>query len=145
MRFSCHLVAVFVVLVALAVGSSHSDDSSKQSTEKGTPPKKLPSEAEIMAAKLKYAQNLLGAITQEDFKKIEDNATALVKISEGAEILNARKTEEYLLQAKMFRQTLTKMAAKAQDRNIDGVRLTYLDLTGSCFKCHDYTRKNQRN
>lgn len=138
------LVAAVCVALAVVTDPGRADDAPKPAPEEKKPPRKLPTESEVMAAKLKYAQTLIEAVTREDFPKIEENATALVRISEGAEILNARKSEEYLLHAKMFRQTLAKMADKARDRNIEGVRLMYIEMSTNCFNCHDYTRKNKR-
>jgi len=124
-----------VAFLALAMNVGRSDDPKPKDS-----PAKLPTEAEIMAAKLKHGQNLLDAITHEDFKKIEENATALVRISNGAEFLNARKTEEYAFQSRAFRQSVSRLAEKARDRNTDGVLLAYQEMSANCVRCRQHTR-----
>ena len=136
------LAAVAAIALISAPGRS---DEPKRTGDKKDPPAKLPTEAEIMAAKLKHAQGLIDAITREDFKKVDEHATALVRISTGAEFLNARKTEEYEFQARMFRRTVSKMSDKAKDRNIEGVMLAYNEMSNSCLKCHQYTRDKKRD
>jgi len=37
------------------------------------------------------------------------------------------------------------MAEKADEKNIDGVRLAYLDMSTRCLKCHQYTRTRKRD
>jgi cytochrome c556 len=108
-------------------------------------PPKLPTEAEIMAAKVKHAQVLLDALAREDFKRIKEQATALVRISDAAEFLNAHKTDEYRLQAAAFRQSVATMVEKADAKNIDGVMLAYMDMSNRCLKCHQYTRNKKRD
>jgi hypothetical protein len=133
-----------VALVTLSAAPGRPDDPKQPGGQKEQPPK-LPTAAEIMAAKLKHAQALIDALTREDFKQVEANAGALVRISDGAEFLNARKTEEYAVQARGFRETVSRMAAKARDRNIDGVMLAYLDMSTSCLRCHQYTRNRKKD
>lgn len=125
-------------LVALAAAPARSKLPVEQ-------PQKLPSLAEIMVAKVKHSQILLDALAREDFKRIKDEATALVRISDAAEFLNAHKTDEYRLQTAVFRQSVATMADKAEARNIDGVLLAYLDMSARCVKCHQYTRTRKRD
>jgi cytochrome c556 len=129
-----------VAILSLLTNSGRSDEPKPQDQ-----PAKLPTEAEIMAAKLKHAQFLLDAITHEDFKKVEENATALVRISNGAEFLNARRTEEYAFQSRSFRIAMTRMAEKARARNIDGVMLAYQEMSNNCLRCHQHTRDKKRD
>jgi hypothetical protein len=133
-----------VALVALSAAPGRPGEPKQPGGQKD-PPQKLPTASEIMLAKLKHAQTLIDALTREDFGQVEKNATALVRISDGAEFLNARRTEEYVVQARGFRETVSRMAVKARDRNIDGVMLAYLDMSTSCLKCHQYTRNRKKD
>lgn len=135
-----HMSFACVAAMSLLATSGRTDEPKQKD-----PPAKLPTEAEIMAAKLRHAQTLIDAITHEDFKKVEENATALVRISNGAEFLNARKTEEYAFHSRAFRQTVSRMAEKAKDRNIDGVMLAYQEMSSSCLRCHQHTRDRKRD
>lgn len=124
-------------------GTAAPDDEKPAKPEPPQP--KLPTEAEVMAAKSKHAQVLLDAIAREDFKRIRDEANALVRIGDGAEFLNAHKTEEYTVQARQFRRTMATMAEKAEAKNIDGVMLAYLEMSNQCLRCHQYTRDRKRD
>jgi len=139
------LAAAVLIAVGLLANQAWSDSppKSKESSDE-PPPARLPTEAESMRAKLNYAQALLDAITREDFKRIEENATSLVRISEGAEILKAHKSDTYTLQARLFQQTVSTMAARARDKNIEGVLLAYHDMSSSCLKCHQYIRDRKK-
>lgn len=128
-----------VAILSLTATSGRSDEP------KPKEPAKLPTEAEVMAAKLKHAQALIDAITHDDFKKVEANATALERISTGAEFFNARKTEEYEFQARAFRQSVSRMAEKARDKNTDGVLLAYQEMSANCVRCHQHTRAKKRD
>jgi cytochrome c556 len=134
------LLIAFVAVLAFTVNSGRTDEPKQD-----RPPAKLPTEAEVMAAKLKHAQALIDAITHEDFKKVEASATALERISTGAEFFNARKTDEYVFQARAFRQSVARMAEKARDKNADGVLLAYQEMSANCVRCHQHTRAKKRD
>jgi hypothetical protein len=142
-----------VALVTLSAAPGRPDnpatapsaDDKPPAKAKDDPPTKLPTESTIMRAKVKESQGLLDAIAREDFKKVREHASALARISDGAEFLNVHKTEEYMVQARMFRRIVGTMAAKAEDQNIDGVMLAYMDMSNSCLKCHQYTRNRKRD
>ena len=85
------------------------------------------------------------AITHDDFKRVEESATALERISTGAEFFNGRKTEEYAFQARAFRQSVSRMAEKAKDKNTDGVLLAYQEMSANCVRCHQHTRIKKRD
>jgi cytochrome c556 len=127
-----------ITLATLAAAPARPKASAEQ-------PKKLPTEAEIMAAKVKHSQALLDALAREDFKRIKQEATFLVRISDAAEFLNAHKTDEYRFQTTAFRESVATMADKAEARNMDGVLLAYLDMSARCVKCHQYTRTRKRD
>lgn len=134
---------ILVALLTVTAAPGRPDDKKPADPKPAQP--RLPTEAEVMAAKVKHAQAVLEAIAREDFKRIEAEATALVRISDGAEFLNYHKTEEYMVQARMFRRTLATMADKARQKNIDGVMLAYQDMSVRCLQCHQYTRNRKRD
>ncbi len=105
----------------------------------------LPNEAQVMQVKLKHSQALLGALAKEDYKQLEEHATALARISKATEFLRAYKTEEYELQARVFQKSAEKLAAKAKDKNLDGATLAYMEMTMSCVGCHNHFRGKKRD
>src|SRR5262245_56097522 len=105
----------------------------------------LPNEAQVMQVKLQRFQALLEAITKEDYKAMEANASSLARIGEMTAFLRAYKTEEYEVQARAFKRAAATLAAKAEDKNLDGATLAYLDMTMGCVKCHNHFRGKKRD
>lgn len=130
-----------LALVTLGIAPAYPAAGQKEKD----PPPRLPTEKEIMAVKLKHAEVLVRAVTLEDYKQIEQTATALEKISRASEFLNAHRIEEYQFQAVVFQRAAARMAANAKDKNSDGVMLAYLDLSKTCMACHQTFRTRKRD
>jgi cytochrome c556 len=126
---------ILAAVVALSVPHGHA----QVQKDKVEPPN-LPNEAQVMQVKLKRAHSLLDALAKEDFKSLEENATALARISDATSFLRAYKTEEYEINARHFKRAAQTLAARAADKNLDGATLAYIDMTMSCVKCHTYFR-----
>jgi len=136
------LALTLVGLLALATAhdlSAYQKDPPKSDT----PP--LPEEAKLMQAKLKHSQVLLEALTREDYKKLNEHADALVRISDLETFLRAYKTEKYRIHAAAFKESVELMAAKAKEKNLDGATIAYTEMTLSCVKCHNYIRGRKRD
>jgi len=103
-----------------------------------------PSAAQVMQLKLKRAQSLLEALTKEDYKSLEEYSESLVKISDSTAFMRAYKTDEYELQAQVFKRTAMTLAEKAKAKNLDGATLAYTEMTLSCVKCHNYFRSHKK-
>ena len=103
----------------------------------------LPKGHELMAAKLKESQAILGGVALGDFEAIEKASVALNRITQAAAFLNAGKSKEYEVQMTLFRRSVEKVNSKAKDKNIDGVMLGYIDMQLACMKCHQHTRDNK--
>jgi cytochrome c556 len=133
-----------IALVALPVLALTASHGTGQQPTKPTQPSQ-PNEADVMKVKLKRSQALLEALVKEDFKTLEENADSLVRISDSTAFMRAYKTEEYELQAQVFKRTAIALAAKAKDKNMDGVTLAYTEMTLSCVKCHNYFRGRKKD
>ena len=94
----------------------------------------------IMEAKLKASQSLLAGIATEDFQKITLSAQELIRLTRTEEwaIL---KTPKYTMHSNEFRRTAEVILQKAKAKSIDGVTLTYFEMTMSCVRCHQYVRE----
>ena len=101
---------------------------------------RLPTGRELMQKKLKHAQEILEGVSLEDFRKIQNAADELVRISRAGEFLNAHKSAEYQIQTQLFQRTAQTISLRAQQKNLDGVLLAYLDMSMTCVKCHKVTR-----
>ena len=100
------------------------------------PPLKLPTRKEVMQAKLKSSQAILEGIALGDFAKIQTSAEELVAVGKATDFLNAYKGNEYLFHVELMRRPAETIAKKAKDKNMDGVMVSFNDLTLSCLKCH---------
>ncbi len=96
----------------------------------------------FMRQKLEYSKNVLEGISLEDFTLIARNARALKEMSEAAAWRNSviPNAEEYLSHTLKFQRLADELKQNADERNLDGATLTYLQLTMTCVKCHNYVR-----
>jgi hypothetical protein len=94
---------------------------------------------ELMHKKLDYTQKLLAAIVMNDADNVALNADALVRVSKEAE-WNIFNTPQYEMNSEDFRRSAAKMARQAKEKDLEGVKLTYLEMTMTCFHCHRYVR-----
>ena len=137
--FAIPLVGLLALTVPHGLGQNPKKDKDKPDALP------LPNEAQVMQVKLQRFQALLEAITKEDYKAMEANASSLARIVEMTAFLRAYKTEEYEVQARAFKRAAITLAAKAENTNLDGATLAYLDMTMSCVKCHSHFRGKKRD
>jgi hypothetical protein len=94
----------------------------------------------LMERKLEHSQAVLSALAREDFDALGDNADALLKLSEEQWI--SRDTPEYRAQLKDFWVVLEGIKTAADEENLDGATLAYVQMTLTCVRCHKYLRDN---
>ncbi len=140
------IVAGVLAVAGISLGSKadkeKEKDEKKDKIERNEPPQKYKfvTKQELMAAKLKGSQALLEHIALDDFPKIEATAEDLVGIAKTIAFLNSYKGKEYDFHIATFRRAAETMAVKAKARNMDGVMVSFNDLTLSCLKCHQGIR-----
>jgi hypothetical protein len=93
-----------------------------------------------MVEKLKSSQSLLAGIATADFTKITLSTEELIRLSRTEE-WQVIKTPRYELHSNEFRRAAEVILQKAKAKNIDGVTLSYFELTMSCVRCHSYVRE----
>lgn len=136
---------LLALLVAglIALNTAHGNGQPPKSKDVvDTPP--LPSEAQVMQAKLRHAQALMAALAKEDYKNLEEHASALVAITKATEFLRAYKSEEYEFQTRAFQKSAETLAEKARGKNLDGATLAFLDMNISCVGCHNHFRGKKK-
>ncbi len=97
----------------------------------------------IMKKKLAHAQKVLEAIALNDPAQIRAHAEELIVLSKQADWMVLR-TPEYELHTDSFRRSAQDLVRAANDKNVDGSALAYVELTMSCVKCHKYVRDTRR-
>jgi hypothetical protein len=94
----------------------------------------------LMEDKLRFAKMLLEGVALGDFNKITDSSEKLVQVSKSAEWF-VHKTPRYELHSNEFRRAAENLIAKAKAKNMDGVAYSYVELSMTCFRCHEYVRE----
>jgi hypothetical protein len=144
---------VFVVVVSLALFAANGSPSAAVPSQAGTKKKegvqpkqpepkqlKLMTRQEAMQLKLKSVQTILAGIALNDFDKIQAAADQMIQISNASDFIKAYQGKEYLFHVELMRRPSETISRKAKDKNIDGVMVSYNELTLSCLKCHQAMR-----
>jgi hypothetical protein len=124
-------VVVVAVFLALLLGGPALHSQTKQ------PGSRV---GKVMVEKLKHAKLLLEGIALGDFDKIINSSEELIQLSKTAE-WHVIKTPRYEMFSNEFRRAADVMIQKAKIKNLDGVTLSYFELTMSCVRCHAYVRE----
>jgi cytochrome c556 len=106
----------------------------------GEPPNKV---SAFMKAKLTHSKNVLAGLATEDYKQIASNAQDLALLSQAA-TWKVLQTEEYLRHSNEFRRSADALKKAADDENLDGATLAYVQMTMNCVKCHKYVRETAK-
>jgi len=119
------LAAGLALLITVPALSGHDKETSKL--------------AKLMRKKLDSAQKVLEGLALEDYAKIIKHAEELLDTSKAVE-WHVHKTPQYELRSNEFRRALDGLIEKARDKNLDGVSLSYVEMTLTCVKCHKHVR-----
>lgn len=147
--FALELAAI-VILLATARGDSvraekKDNQPSKQPSETKTetkeePPQKLLST--FMRTKLDASKDVLDGVVTEDFAKVKQGAERMFAMSKAAE-WNAIQGPVYAQYSSEFRRSVERLIKEANDNDIDGTGLAYMQLTMNCVSCHKYVKGTQ--
>lgn len=95
--------------------------------------------AAFMDLKLDHAQDLLEALSTEDFPGIAKHSQELSLLSQQA-TWQVLQTPEYNQHSAEFRRAADAILLAAREKNLDAAALAYVDMTMKCFNCHKYVR-----
>jgi len=97
----------------------------------------------LMRQKLDHAQKLLTALSIADWERMISNAEELQRIS-----LEARWSQPhspaYAEYGEDFRGALGRIVRSAEDRNVDGAALNYVQVVLTCVQCHKIVREGEQ-
>jgi hypothetical protein len=122
-----------ILLVAFSVAAQDKPAPKPQ-------PKKQPS---LMQKKLEHAQQILEGLALEDFPSIAKNAKSMNEIGE-LENWHKANSPQYRTQLQVFRFANQELVRMAEEKNLDGASLAYVQTTLSCVNCHKYVREQAR-
>jgi hypothetical protein len=125
-----------VAALVLMLGVGQADD--KPQAKPADPPKK----PTVMQRKLAHAQKVLEALALNDFDKIKAEADSLQQCAKEAS-WQVLKTPKYDLYSNDFIRNLENLQAAAKKKNIDAAALSYVEVTLTCVKCHQYVREER--
>lgn len=95
--------------------------------------------AVFMRAKLGHAEHVLEGLAVADYEMIERAAQelSLASLDSNWQVL---QTEDYVRQSAEFRRACDSLKKAAQEKNLDGAALAWVDVTLKCVQCHKYVR-----
>ena len=103
------------------------------------PPSPKGSVRPFMRMKLEASNKVLEGLATEDFHMIRDGAQTLQRMS-GAEKWRVSNDVLYRQYSAEFNRQAERLLEKANERNIDGATLAWVECTMSCVRCHKYAR-----
>lgn len=93
----------------------------------------------FMRLKLDHTQKIVEGLALEDFDLISKHAKEIGELSKH-EKWRVYQTPEYGIYSADFQRITEGLVEAADDENLDGAALAYVEMTLSCVKCHKYTR-----
>ena len=135
LRSAAMVAAVLAPLVVLVVGDMPPVGLPVAS---GQPPQ-ADRVAAFMRAKLAHSQNVLEGLAVEDFGLIARGAHDLSLASQDSN-WQVLQTEDYVRQSAEFRRSCDALKKAAQEKNLDGATLAWVEVTLKCVQCHKYVR-----
>jgi hypothetical protein len=100
--------------------------------------------AAMMQKKLKSAHLVLDGVATGDFKTITIGGQELIRLAK-SETWQLIESPLYERHSADFIRATEKLVKKAQEKNIDGTALAYVEMTLSCVRCHQYVREHRRD
>jgi hypothetical protein len=92
-----------------------------------------------MKKKLEYSEQILAGLTSEDFDRIRNSAKAMNALGHIENWVHASRPG-YRAQLTIFHDANEQLIAEANDDDLDGATLAYVQLTLSCVNCHKVVR-----
>jgi hypothetical protein len=93
----------------------------------------------FMRAKLTHSQKLIEGLTTENYDELAKHSQELALLSQATN-WNVLMTKDYLQHSLEFRRAASALTKAAQEKNLDGATLAYVDMTMKCVRCHQYVR-----
>ena len=96
-----------------------------------------------MKKKMEYSEKILAGLAKADFEAIEKNAMTMNGLSQIENWVRA-SSPAYKHQLAAFRSANKSLIRMAQDEDIDGATLAFMQLTQSCVQCHKLIRDTDK-
>ena len=148
MVFAVTLVLLFSFSRTLGLTMSASAQDDKPSAEKA-PPSDPPSAdkkdepatalSRFMRQKLHASNLILEGLCTEDLKMVSEGSASLKKMStqENWRVSNDMMYRRYSTE---FVSAVEELQKEAEDNNMDGTSMAWVNVTMKCLKCHEWVR-----
>lgn len=92
-----------------------------------------------MKKKLEYSETILVGLANGDYDSIGKTARSMNSLNQMEKWVRS-SLPEYRAQLQIFQNANQQMVRMADDENLDGAALAYVQLTLSCVNCHKIVR-----
>ncbi len=131
MKRTVSIVAICLAMAgALSLGRA--DEPEKEKSQHGEP-------SFWMKKKLQYSEEILAGLASEDFEQIRSAAKAMNALSQVEKWTHLARPD-YRTLLSIFRDANETLIIEAEDEDLDGATLAYMQLTLSCVNCHKIVR-----
>ncbi len=96
-----------------------------------------------MQKKLEYSEAILAGLANGDYDSIGKTARSMSALNQMEKWVRS-SLPEYRAQLQMFQNANQQLIHMADDENLDGAALAYVQLTLSCVNCHKIVRGHKR-
>ena len=103
------------------------------------PPSPKGSVRPFMRMKLEASNKIPEGLATDDFRLVREGAQTLHKMS-SAEKWRVSNDVLYRQYSAEFSRDAERLLEKANERNLDGATLAWVECTMSCVRCHKYAR-----
>lgn len=93
----------------------------------------------FMRQKLQASNLILEGLCTEDMKKVSDGSSTLMKMS-GEENWRVSNDMMYRRYSKEFVHAVEELQKEAEDNDMDGTSMAWVNVTMKCLKCHEWVR-----
>jgi len=100
--------------------------------------------AAMLQKKLRSAHLVLDGVATGNFKDIRVGGQELIRLAK-SETWRLIESPQYDRYSDEFVRATQKLVKKAEEKNIDGAALAYVEMTLSCVRCHQYVREHRRD
>jgi hypothetical protein len=102
-------------------------------------PNPSPKPSIVMEKKTEYSQDMLKALMNDDFDRLERDVK-LMQVFTRLEEMYRAKTPGYQEQLTKFRNSVTALSKSVEEKNQEGASQAYVDMVQSCIRCHRIIR-----
>ena len=138
---------VFVVGLSLMLGfpsGSLADDQNSPPQQAAKSALEMSKTSLWMERKLDYSQAILRGLAMGDFDAIEEKGKQLRLLSKVEGVVR-RRVPSYRLHRLNFERICDEMVLHARQENLEGVTLSFNQLTVSCVSCHQALRAHDED